>query len=82
MSVTLPPPCIAATASPARSGDRAARVPDSLVRTGEGETKVKAIVWTGDFAGAASLVAEIDSVAAVTGSRFPPYVLLRLRPDR
>jgi DNA-binding CsgD family transcriptional regulator/tetratricopeptide (TPR) repeat protein len=38
-----------------------------------------AIVWTGDFAGAASLVAEIDSVAAVTGSRFPPYALLRLR---
>jgi DNA-binding CsgD family transcriptional regulator len=37
------------------------------------------IVWTGDFAGAASLVAEIDSVAAVTGSRFPPYTLLRLR---
>ena len=38
-----------------------------------------AIVWTGDFAGAASLVAEIDSVAAVTGSLFPPYTLLRLR---
>jgi hypothetical protein len=38
-----------------------------------------AILWTGDFAGAASLVAEIDSVAAVTGSRFPPYTLLRLR---
>jgi DNA-binding CsgD family transcriptional regulator/tetratricopeptide (TPR) repeat protein len=38
-----------------------------------------AVVWTGDFAGAASLVAEIDSVAAVTGSRFPPYTLLRLR---
>jgi DNA-binding CsgD family transcriptional regulator len=37
------------------------------------------IVWTGDFAGAASLVAEIDSVAAVTGTRFPPYILLRLR---
>jgi len=37
------------------------------------------IVWTGDFAGAASLVAELDSVAAVTGSRFPPYTLLRLR---
>ena len=37
------------------------------------------IVWTGDFAGAASLVTEIDSVAAVTGSRFPPYALLRLR---
>jgi ATP/maltotriose-dependent transcriptional regulator MalT len=38
-----------------------------------------AVVWTGDFAGAASLVAEIESVAAVTGSRFPPYTLLRLR---
>ena len=38
-----------------------------------------AIVWTGDFTGAASLVAEIDSVAAATGSRFPPYALLRLR---
>ena len=38
-----------------------------------------AIVWTGDFAGTASLIAEIDSVAAVTGSRFPPYTLLRLR---
>ena len=37
------------------------------------------IVWTGDFAGAASLVAEIENVAAVTGSRFPPYTLLRLR---
>ena len=38
-----------------------------------------ATVWTGDFAGAASHVAEIDSVAAVTGTRFPPYALLRLR---
>ena len=38
-----------------------------------------AIAWTGDFAGAASLVAEIDSVAAVTGTHFPPYALLRLR---
>jgi ATP/maltotriose-dependent transcriptional regulator MalT len=38
-----------------------------------------AVVWAGDFAGAASLVAEIDSVAAVTGTRFPPYTLLRLR---
>ena len=37
------------------------------------------VVWTGDFAGAASVVAEIDSVAALTGSRFPPYTLLRLR---
>ena len=38
-----------------------------------------ATVWVGDFAGAASIVAEVDSVAAVTGSRFPPYVLVRLR---
>jgi DNA-binding CsgD family transcriptional regulator/tetratricopeptide (TPR) repeat protein len=35
------------------------------------------IVW--DFAGAASLAAEIDSVTAATGGRFPPYTLLRLR---
>jgi DNA-binding CsgD family transcriptional regulator len=34
--------------------------------------------WTGDFAGAAALVAEIDSVAAATGNRFPPYMALRL----
>jgi DNA-binding CsgD family transcriptional regulator len=37
-------------------------------------------VWMGDFAGAASLVAESDSVAAATGSRIaPPYAVLRLR---
>jgi DNA-binding CsgD family transcriptional regulator/tetratricopeptide (TPR) repeat protein len=36
-------------------------------------------LWIGDFAGAASLIAEVDSVAAATGSRFPPYALLRLR---
>jgi hypothetical protein len=36
-------------------------------------------VWMGDFAGAASLVAECDSVAAATGSRIaPPYAVLRL----
>ena len=35
--------------------------------------------WTGDFAGAASLVAESDSVAAATGSHFAPYGLLMLR---
>jgi DNA-binding CsgD family transcriptional regulator len=35
--------------------------------------------WQGDFAGAASLIAELDSVAAATGGRFPPYALLRLR---
>jgi len=33
----------------------------------------------GDFAGAASNIAEADSVAAATGSRFAPYTLLRLR---
>jgi DNA-binding CsgD family transcriptional regulator/tetratricopeptide (TPR) repeat protein len=38
-----------------------------------------ATLWTGDFAGAASLIAEVDGVAAATGSRFPPYALLRLR---
>ena len=35
--------------------------------------------WMGDFAGAAALIAESDSVAAATGSRFPPYALFRLR---
>jgi DNA-binding CsgD family transcriptional regulator len=34
--------------------------------------------WTGDFAGAASLVAESESVAAAIGNRFPPYMALRL----
>ena len=37
------------------------------------------VIWTGDFAGAASLIAEADSVAEATGSRVPPYTLLRLR---
>ena len=35
--------------------------------------------WAGDFAGAAALIAEIDIVAAATGSQFPPYAMLRLR---
>jgi DNA-binding CsgD family transcriptional regulator len=35
--------------------------------------------WIGDFAGAASLVAEIDSVVAATGSRIGPGAALRLR---
>jgi DNA-binding CsgD family transcriptional regulator len=35
--------------------------------------------WTGDFAGTASNIAEADSVAAATGSRFAPWALLRLR---
>ena len=38
-----------------------------------------ASAWMGDFAGAASNIAEADSVAAATGSRFAPYTLLRLR---
>ena len=37
-----------------------------------------ATAWMGDLAGAASLIAETDSVAAATGSRQAPYALLRL----
>jgi DNA-binding CsgD family transcriptional regulator len=36
-------------------------------------------VWIGDFAGAASLIAEAESVAAATGSRSIPTAALRLR---
>jgi DNA-binding CsgD family transcriptional regulator len=36
------------------------------------------IVWTGDFAGAASLIAEGESVAAATGSRMAPHTALML----
>lgn len=32
--------------------------------------------WTGDFEGAASLIAETDAVTAATGSSFPPYAAL------
>ncbi len=35
--------------------------------------------WMGDFAGAASVIAETDSVAAAIGSPVAPYTLLRLR---
>jgi DNA-binding CsgD family transcriptional regulator/tetratricopeptide (TPR) repeat protein len=38
-----------------------------------------ASAWMGDFSGAAANIAEADSVAAATGSRFAPYTLLRLR---
>jgi DNA-binding CsgD family transcriptional regulator len=38
-----------------------------------------ATLWSGDFEGTASLIAEINSVAAATGTHFPPYILLRLR---
>jgi DNA-binding CsgD family transcriptional regulator len=37
-----------------------------------------ATAWSGDFAGAAALIAEADSVAAATGSRIAPYTTLRL----
>lgn len=37
-----------------------------------------ATAWVGDFMGAASLVAESDSVAAATGSQIAPYLALRL----
>ena len=35
--------------------------------------------WMGDFASSASLIAEAESVAAATGSYFPPHIALRLR---
>jgi tetratricopeptide (TPR) repeat protein len=35
-------------------------------------------VWSGDFAGATSLIAEADSVEAVTGSRMAPFAALSL----
>jgi DNA-binding CsgD family transcriptional regulator len=35
--------------------------------------------WLGDFAGAASVVEEVDTVAAATGTSIAPYTLLRLR---
>jgi DNA-binding CsgD family transcriptional regulator len=34
--------------------------------------------WSGDFAGAASMSAEAESIAAATGSRMPPSIALRL----
>ena len=37
-----------------------------------------ATAWSGDFAWAAALIAEADSVAAATGSRIGPYAMLRL----
>jgi DNA-binding CsgD family transcriptional regulator len=38
-----------------------------------------ACAWIGDFAGAGALMAEADSVSAVTGSLAAPWVVLRLR---
>jgi DNA-binding CsgD family transcriptional regulator/tetratricopeptide (TPR) repeat protein len=55
-----------------RDAGALAALPPSLTNLGI------ATAWMGDFAGAASLIAESDSVAAATGSRQAPYALLRL----
>jgi DNA-binding CsgD family transcriptional regulator/tetratricopeptide (TPR) repeat protein len=55
-----------------RDAGALARLPMSLVALGT------ATAWSGDFAGAAALVAEADSVAAATGSRIAPYTTLKL----
>ena len=34
--------------------------------------------WSGDFAAAASLIAETDAVAEATGSRLAPYAAMLL----
>jgi DNA-binding CsgD family transcriptional regulator len=39
-------------------------------------------VWRGDFAAAASLIAEADAVDGVTGAHLPPYAALRLAASR
>jgi DNA-binding CsgD family transcriptional regulator len=49
-----------------------AALPSSLANCGI------ATVWTGDFAGAAALIEENDSVAAATGTAQAPFPLLRL----
>jgi DNA-binding CsgD family transcriptional regulator len=49
-----------------------AALPSSLSNCGV------ATAWTGDFAGAAALIAEMDSIAAATGSAQAPFALLRL----
>ena len=56
-----------------RSAGALAHLPTYLAQVGITTT------WMGDFDGAASVVAESDSVAAATGSRIGPYTLLRLR---
>jgi ATP/maltotriose-dependent transcriptional regulator MalT len=38
-----------------------------------------ALPWTGDFRGTESLISEVDSVAAATGSPIAPFTWLRLR---
>jgi DNA-binding CsgD family transcriptional regulator len=56
-----------------RDAGALAQLPIHLAALGLAKT------WIGDFAGAASLIAESDSVAAATGSPIAPYTLLRLR---
>jgi DNA-binding CsgD family transcriptional regulator len=41
-----------------------------------------AAVWRGDFAAAASLIAEADAVCEATGARIPPYAALMLATYR
>jgi DNA-binding CsgD family transcriptional regulator len=55
-----------------RDAGALAQLPMPLVALGV------ATIWSGDFAGAAALIAEADSVAAVTGSGIAPYTTLRL----
>jgi DNA-binding CsgD family transcriptional regulator len=55
-----------------RDAGALAALPSSLSNLGI------ATAWLGDFSGAASLIAETDSVAAATGSRQAPFALLRL----
>jgi DNA-binding CsgD family transcriptional regulator len=55
-----------------RDAGALAQLPMPLVALGV------ATIWSGDFAGAAALIAEADSVAAATGSGIAPYTTLRL----
>jgi DNA-binding CsgD family transcriptional regulator len=55
-----------------RDAGALAALPSSLSNLGI------ATAWMGDFAGAASLIAEIENVAAATGTRQAPFALLRL----
>jgi DNA-binding CsgD family transcriptional regulator/tetratricopeptide (TPR) repeat protein len=56
----------------ARDAGALAQLPNSLSQLGITRW------WMGDFAGTAAIVAEIDSVAAVTGTPTAPYTRLRL----
>jgi DNA-binding CsgD family transcriptional regulator len=57
----------------ARDAGAIAQLPHYLSQLG------MARAWMGDFEGAASLIAEMESVTASTGRRFPPYAALMLR---